>query len=116
MCFRLRLYMNRYLAALWVALLGALVFFGCGKRYPSLQGMDSQRGFDAVVLPILHDQCEGCHFAGGVMYQELPFDDRELVGTRGDEVLLQLKGKGREKMAEWLAVLRREENQGSGSP
>ena len=109
----MRLYMNRYgaaLALLWF--LGAAIF-GCGKRYPSLAGMDAERGFEAVVLPILHDQCEGCHFAGGVMYQDLPFDDRELVTTRGDEVLLQLKGKGRERMAEWLALSRGEESRKS---
>jgi hypothetical protein len=42
------------------------------------------------------------------MYQDLPFDDRDLVASRGDEILLQLKGKGRERMAEWLALTRRE--------
>jgi hypothetical protein len=89
---------------------------GCGKRYPSLEGMNAERGFQAVVLPILHDQCEGCHFAGGVMYQELPFDDRDLVTTRGDELLFQLKGKGRDRMAEWLAIARREGNETPKSP
>jgi hypothetical protein len=111
-----RLYMNRYWAALGIVLLVGAASFGCGKRYPSLEGLDSERGFEAVVLPILHDQCEGCHFSGGVMYQDLPFDDRELVASRGDEVLLQLKGKGRERMAEWLALTRREANQEPGNP
>ena len=110
----MRLYMNRYWAALGVLLLLSAVTFGCGKRYPSLEGLDSERGFEAVMLPILHDQCEGCHFSGGVMYQELPFDDRDLVASRGDEVLLQLKGKGRERMAEWLALTRHEANQEPG--
>jgi len=104
----MRLYMNRYSGALGLLLLLGAALIGCGKRYPSVEGMDAERGFEAVVLPILHDQCEGCHFAGGVMYQDLPFDDRELVASRGDEVLLQLKGKGRERMAEWLALSRRE--------
>jgi len=108
--------MNRYWAALGIVLLVGAASFGCGKRYPSLEGLDSERGFEAVVLPILHDQCEGCHFSGGVMYQDLPFDDRELVASRGDEVLLQLKGKGRERMAEWLALTRREANQEPGNP
>ena len=104
----MRLYLNRTWAAVGLVLLLGAAWLGCGKRYPSLQGMDTQRGFDAVVLPILHDQCKGCHFAGGVMYQELPFDDRDLVILRGDELLLQLKGKGRERMAEWLSLARRE--------
>jgi len=112
----MRLYMNRCAGALCLLLLLGVAMFGCGKRYPSLEGMDAERGFEAVVLPILHDQCEGCHFAGGVMYQELPFDDRGLVTTRGDEVLLQLKGEGRVRMAEWLALARREEQEGPKTP
>src|SRR6187431_1239094 len=112
----MRLYMNRYTAALSVLSLLGLAMFGCGKRYPSLEGMSAERGFQAVVLPILQDQCEGCHFAGGVMYQELPFDDRDLVTTRGDELLLQLKGKGRDRMAEWLVIARREGSEAPKSP
>ncbi len=112
----MRLYLNRYWAALGGFLLLGFVTFGCGKRYPSLEGLDSERGFEAVVLPILHDQCEGCHFSGGVMYQDLPFDDRDLVASRGDEVMLQLKGKGKERMGEWLALIRSETNQESGKP
>jgi hypothetical protein len=90
--------------ALLLSLLG--IALGCGKSYPPLDGMDSHRAFQAVVLPVLRDQCQGCHFKGGAMYRDLPFDDEALVALRGDELLLQLKGQGRERMAQWLALTR----------
>ena len=90
------------------ALLALFVTFACGKKYPSPEGMDLEHGFQGVVLPVLLDQCQGCHFAGGVMYRDMPFDDRELVLTRGDELLIQLRGNGKDRVAQWLALARQD--------
>ena len=95
------------------------IVIACGKKYPSPKGMDAEHGFQSVVLPVLYDQCEGCHFAGGVMYRDLPFDDQELVLTRGDELLTQLRGSGKERVAEWLALARQDTvsvKPGAGTP
>jgi hypothetical protein len=43
------------------------------------------------------------------MHKMMPFDDMSVVGGLEDEVVTRLKGKGRERMAEWLAVWRREQ-------
>jgi hypothetical protein len=78
----------------------------CGYRPPEITGMSPDSAFTEVVVPILRDQCEGCHFEGGAMFQAMPFDDLDLVTEHGDELMVQLKGTGRERMQEWLARVR----------
>lgn len=42
------------------------------------------------------------------MHRELPFDDEQTVLGLGDAVMVQLEGKGQDRMREWLALERRQ--------
>jgi hypothetical protein len=68
--------------------------------------MSPDSAFTAVVVPILHDQCRGCHFPGQPMYEDLPFDDYDTVRHLGDAVAVQLEGNGRERVLEWMRMVR----------
>jgi hypothetical protein len=70
--------------------------------------MPPDSAFTAVVVPVLRDQCQGCHFPGQPMYGELPFDDSQMVLELGDGVAVLLEGQGRERVMEWLALARAE--------
>ena len=83
-----------------------LALGACGYRPPEITGMSPDSAFTAVVVPILQDQCGSCHFEGGPMFQAMPFDDLDLVTERGDELMVQLEGTGRERMQEWLLLVR----------
>lgn len=70
--------------------------------------MGADSAFVRVVIPVLEDQCEDCHFEGGPMYKKMPFDDLEVVAEQGDLLLVQLNGSGREQVKKWLQQLRLE--------
>jgi hypothetical protein len=76
---------------------------------PEIAGLDADSAFVLAVIPVLKDQCENCHFPGGPMYKKMPFDDMGVVGGLEDEVVTRLGGKGRERVAEWLAIWRRDQ-------
>ena len=47
--------------------------------------------FVTQVKPILVSRCEGCHFPGGKMYQQLPFDRAETIKTLGEKLFTRIK-------------------------
>jgi hypothetical protein len=47
--------------------------------------------FASQVLPIVR-RCEPCHFEGGKMYAELPFDDPATVRRLGEALFTRIKG------------------------
>jgi hypothetical protein len=40
--------------------------------------------FNASVRPLLEKQCQPCHFKGGKMYAQLPFDDPQTIHHLGE--------------------------------
>src|SRR5688572_6818686 len=47
--------------------------------------------FARDVQPILARRCQPCHFAGGVMYSALPFDQEKTVHTLGTKLFTRIK-------------------------
>ncbi|HEX9967819.1 MAG TPA: hypothetical protein VGB06_07725 [Solirubrobacterales bacterium] len=47
--------------------------------------------FDAQVRPILEARCQPCHFAGGKMYERLPFDRPQTVHLLGEKLFTRIK-------------------------
>ncbi|MBF8248501.1 MAG: hypothetical protein HW374_1301 [Bacteroidetes bacterium] len=43
------------------------------------------------VLPILTANCNTCHFPGGKVYDEYPFDDQKTVATLGKKLFTRIK-------------------------
>ncbi|MGH7857327.1 MAG: hypothetical protein ACREQY_08345, partial [Candidatus Binatia bacterium] len=49
--------------------------------------------FEADVLPILSESCRPCHFEGGKMHEELPFDRPETIRKLGDRLFTRIRGE-----------------------
>lgn len=49
--------------------------------------------FAKDVRPILEKRCQPCHFEGGKMYAQLPFDRAATVDTLGTKLFTRIKSK-----------------------
>jgi hypothetical protein len=47
--------------------------------------------FATEVRPILEKGCKPCHFAGGVMYERMPFDRPETIKRLGTKLFTRIK-------------------------
>ncbi len=54
---------------------------------------ESPRGidFESQIRPIIDPRCAPCHFAGGTMYGELPFDRPETIRKLGTKLFTRIK-------------------------
>lgn len=60
--------------------------------------------FDHDVKPILQSKCMPCHFSGGKMYVELPFDRPETVRKLGEKLFTRIHDeKHRRVIREFLS-------------
>jgi hypothetical protein len=60
--------------------------------------------FDTQVKPILQARCQPCHFAGGSMYQRLPFDRPGTIQALGTKLFTRIEDeKERRVIREFLA-------------
>jgi hypothetical protein len=60
--------------------------------------------FHAQIRPILETRCQPCHFEGGTMYQQLPFDRPETIRHLGEKMFTRIKDAGeQEKLRAFLA-------------
>jgi hypothetical protein len=74
-----------------------------GDRQP-LVTTPSQIDFATRVRPILQARCQPCHFAGGKMYERLPFDRLETIRTLGTKLFSRIEDeKERQVIREFLA-------------
>jgi hypothetical protein len=60
---------------------------------PSASSIDevSPTDFDKTVKPILQTRCQPCHFQGGKMHAELPFDKPETITKLGTKLFTRIK-------------------------
>lgn len=54
--------------------------------------------FATQVKPILETKCQGCHFSGGKMYHELPFDRAETIKKLGSKLFTRIKDESDRKV------------------
>ena len=47
--------------------------------------------YKAQILPILQKKCSPCHFAGGKMYERMPFDSSQIIINHEAGVLKRFK-------------------------
>src|SRR5205085_2870841 len=87
-------------AALAVFLVAGLVGSRWSRATPST--------FEADVAPILTRKCTPCHFAGGKMYDKLPFDRPETIVKLGERLFTRIKDEQeRAKIRKFLAEQKR---------
>jgi len=49
--------------------------------------------FNASVRPLLEKQCQPCHFKGGKVYAQLPFDDPKTIRHLGTKLFSRIQSK-----------------------
>ena len=108
--------------ALILALALASGYKACGRAKPdaapALSGLSAPQpakpspsattptrvDFATQVRPLLESRCTPCHFAGGTMYQRLPFDRPETIKTLGTKLFSRITDeKERRLIREFLA-------------
>jgi hypothetical protein len=47
--------------------------------------------FDSEIKPIFQARCQPCHFAGGKVYDKLPFDKPETITKLGAKIFTRIK-------------------------
>lgn len=47
--------------------------------------------FDTQVKPVLQNRCTPCHFPGGVMHEQLPFDQARTIRHLGEKLFTRIK-------------------------
>ena len=60
---------------------------------PSPSSAASANDFQVKVKPILESHCQPCHFQGGKMYEQLPFDRPETITKLGEKLFTRIKDK-----------------------
>jgi hypothetical protein len=64
----------------------------------------SKIDFATQIQPILQAHCQPCHFAGGKMYEHLPFDRQETIKVLGTKLFGRIEDeKERQLIREFLA-------------
>ena len=59
--------------------------------------------YEDNVLPILTANCNPCHFPGGKVYDEYPFDDQKTAATLGKKLFTRIKDeKQQSAITLWL--------------
>ena len=85
----------RYVISMWPLVLALLL---CSDRPPAVT-------FARDVRPILEQRCVPCHFAGGKMYERLPFDRPETIHKLGTKLFTRIRDeKQREVIRKFLAA------------
>ncbi len=78
----------------------ALLIFFCFHPLPQ-----EKVDFSAQIRPILEQRCQPCHFAGGKMYERLPFDRPETIVKLGTKLFTRIRDEQqRELFRQFLAV------------
>jgi hypothetical protein len=69
---------------------------------PVATGHDAS--FEKTVKPILEQRCQPCHFAGGKMYERLPFDRPATIVKLGTKLFTRIRDeREREAIRAFLA-------------
>ncbi|HEX8845660.1 MAG TPA: hypothetical protein VF791_13495 [Pyrinomonadaceae bacterium] len=91
-------------------LLLALAMCGCAKLKASAPAVPVESAheptvsspakvdFKTQIRPILEARCMPCHFAGGTMYERLPFDRPETIKKLGTKLFTRLKDEKEQRL------------------
>jgi hypothetical protein len=73
---------------------GLLLLASCPTAPPPAtapSSIVSHVDFDSQVKPILQTRCTPCHFPGGVMHAQLPFDQARTIHDLGEKLFTRIK-------------------------
>ena len=103
--------------ALILGLMLVFVSYACGRAKlsalaPALSSLSAHKpatetsptptpekiDFAKQVRPILESRCTPCHFAGGKMYERLPFDRAETITLLGTKLFSRIKDEKEQRL------------------
>jgi len=58
---------------------------------PATSAHSDRIEFNTHILPVLQEKCSPCHFAGGRMYDRLPFDQEGTILLLGTKLFTRLR-------------------------
>lgn len=70
--------------------------------------------FNTQVRPLLESKCTPCHFAGGTMYERLPFDRPQTIETLGTKLFTRIKDEKEQRLIR--DFLAQQAEKGDGQP
>ncbi len=98
--------MKRIHGALF-SILATSILLGCAPGRPSVSRREARAipahaaaapahapqrvSFETQVRPVLESRCQPCHFAGGSMYESLPFDRPATIRTLGEKLFTRIR-------------------------
>jgi hypothetical protein len=70
---------------------------------PQKPANESAKGFAKVdfqtqIRPILEARCQPCHFSGGKVYKEMPFDRAETIKFLGTKLFTRIKDENERRL------------------
>ena len=91
------------------------VLYGCAKigvATPTLSSLGAHQpaatdaskttptkiDFNTQIRPLLEARCTPCHFAGGKMYERLPFDRAQTIKTLGTKLFTRIKDEKEQRL------------------
>lgn len=74
--------------------------------FPHIEKAPVRVDFAAQVRPILEARCMPCHFQGGKMHEQLPFDQPATIKTLGEKLFSRIKDENEQRLIrEFLSQL-----------
>src|SRR5678815_931247 len=67
---------------------------------PASSAVKARVDFDTQLKPILQSKCMPCHFSGGKMYDQLPFDKPATIKKLGTRLFTRIKDEHDRKLIE----------------
>lgn len=58
---------------------------------PATAATPARVDFETQIRPILASRCQPCHFEGGKMYAELPFDRAQTIRDLGEKLFTRIR-------------------------
>jgi hypothetical protein len=68
------------------------------EKAPTASAGPASVEFQRDVRPILEQHCQPCHFAGGKVYEHLPFDKAETIDKLGTKLFTRIKKESEQKV------------------
>ena len=68
------------------------------KVAPASAPTTARVDFPTQIKPVLQAKCQPCHFSGGKVYAQMPFDRPETIKTMGTKLFTRIKDENERRL------------------
>lgn len=68
------------------------------KESAAAAGVTTRVDFATQIKPVLEAKCQPCHFSGGKVYPQMPFDRPETIKTLGTKLFTRIKDENERRL------------------